>query len=137
MASMRAAVTRSRRLMEVAAVPEPREPGPGEVLVRPEAVGLCGSDFHYYLGDIGTIDDPSTLFPRVQGHEASATVLAAGPGCATSLAPGTRVALWPVVGCGDCAACRIGRPNACVRISPIWIHPARTPLQHLPVPAPQ
>jgi L-gulonate 5-dehydrogenase len=47
--------------MEVVGVPEPGAPGPGDVLVAPEAVGLCGSDFHYFTGDIGTIDDPSTL----------------------------------------------------------------------------
>jgi len=46
--------------MKVVGVEAPGAPGPGEVLVAPEAVGLCGSDFHYFLGDIGTIDDAST-----------------------------------------------------------------------------
>ena len=51
--------------MAVVDIPEPGDPGPGEVLVRPEAVGLCGSDFHYYLGDISAVDD-SERFPRTR-----------------------------------------------------------------------
>ena len=51
--------------MEVVDVSEPAAPGPGEVFVQPTAVGLCGSDFYYFLGDIGTIDDPLTLYPRI------------------------------------------------------------------------
>jgi threonine dehydrogenase-like Zn-dependent dehydrogenase len=134
---MRAAVTQSRGVMEVVTVPEPGEPGPGEVLVRPDAVGLCGSDFHYFLGDIGTIDDPSTLFPRIQGHEAAGTVLATGDGCPPAIAPGARVALWPVTGCGRCYACRIGRPNACAEISLIGVHRDGALQEQLVVPAEQ
>jgi threonine dehydrogenase-like Zn-dependent dehydrogenase len=134
---MRAAVTRGRGAMEVVAVPEPGVPGPGEVLVAPEAVGLCGSDFHYFLGDIGTIDDPSTLYPRVQGHEAAATVLAAGPDCPPQLTAGLRVALWPVASCGRCYACRVGRGNACVNISLIGVHQDGALQEQLVVPAGQ
>jgi 2-desacetyl-2-hydroxyethyl bacteriochlorophyllide A dehydrogenase len=108
--------------MEVGAVADPGAPGVGQVLVAPEAVGLCGSDFHYFLGDIGTIEDPSVLYPRVQGHEAAGTILAVGPDCPAALAVGQRVALWPVSACGRCYACRIGRPNACVAISLIGVH---------------
>jgi L-gulonate 5-dehydrogenase len=108
--------------MEVVGVPEPGAPGPGDVLVAPEAVGLCGSDFHSFTGDIGTIDDPSTLYPRIQGHEAAGTILDVGPDCPAELVAGTRVALWPVGACGTCYACRIGRGNACVRISLIGVH---------------
>jgi 2-desacetyl-2-hydroxyethyl bacteriochlorophyllide A dehydrogenase len=119
---MRAAVTRDRRVMEVVGVPEPAAPGPGEVLVQPEAVGICGSDFHYFLGDIGTIDDPSTLYPRVLGHEAAGTILDVGADCPPGLTPGQRVALWPVSACGRCYACRIGRPNVCANLSLIGVH---------------
>ena len=134
---MRAAVTRDRGLMDVVAVPEPGAPGPGEVLVRPEAVGLCGSDFHYFTGDIGTIDDPSSLYPRIQGHEAAATILEVGEGCPAELAPGTRVALWPVSACGRCYACRIGRGNACANISLIGVHADGALQEQLLVPAAQ
>ncbi len=123
--------------MEVVGVDEPGAPGPGQVLVAPEAVGLCGSDFHYFLGDIGTIDDPSTLYPRVQGHEAAGTVLAVGPDCAPDIAAGTRVALWPVTSCGRCYACRVGRGNACVNISLIGVHEDGALQEQLLVPAAQ
>ena len=63
---MKAAVTEARGTMRIADVPDPGEPGSGEVVVRPEAVGLCGSDFHYFLGHLG--DAVGTdLYPRVQG----------------------------------------------------------------------
>jgi len=137
MTRMRAAVTRGPGRMEVEAVPEPGAPGPGEVLVRPEAVGLCGSDFHYYLGDIGTIEDPSTLYPRIQGHEAAGTIAAVGDGCPPGLVEGARVALWPVHGCGSCYPCSIGRPNACVRLSLIGVHQDGALQELLTVPAGQ
>jgi L-gulonate 5-dehydrogenase len=137
MTTMRAAVTRGRGRMEVVAVPEPRAPGPGEVLVRPEAVGLCGSDFHYFTGDIGTIDDVASLYPRIQGHEAAAIVLGVGPGDTGGLAPGMRVALWPVSSCGRCYACGVGRGNACVNISLIGVHSDGALAEQLVVPAAQ
>ena len=65
---MKAAVTEAPGAMRVADVPDVGDPGSGEVLVRPEAVGLCGSDFHYFLGHLG--DAVGTdLYPRIQGHE--------------------------------------------------------------------
>jgi L-gulonate 5-dehydrogenase len=135
--SMLAAVTRAKGAMEVIAVDEPGAPGPGQVLVRPEAVGLCGSDFHYFLGDLGTIDDPASLYPRIQGHEAAGTILDVGADCPSALAAGQRVALWPVSACGHCYACRIGRPNACVAISLIGVHTDGALQQQLLVPAAQ
>ena len=72
---MLAAVTRGESSMELVDVPVPGEPGPGEVVLRPEVVGVCGSDVHLFDGDLG--DD---VFPRIQGHEISAVVDAVGPG---------------------------------------------------------
>jgi L-gulonate 5-dehydrogenase len=123
--------------MEVVGVEAPGAPGPGEVLVAPEAVGLCGSDFHYFLGDIGTIDDASTLYPRIQGHEAAGTILDVGPDCPPGLAAGTRVAVWPVASCGRCYACRVGRGNACVNISLVGVHRDGALQEQLLVPAAQ
>jgi threonine dehydrogenase-like Zn-dependent dehydrogenase len=131
---MRAAVTTGRRQMEVVEVPEPPEPGPGQVLVRPEAVGLCGSDFHHYLGDLGTVD-VSRLYPRIMGHETAASVVAAGPD--VGLTPGTRVALWPVLGCGHCYPCSLGRPNVCQNLSLIGVHQDGSLQDRLVVPATQ
>jgi threonine dehydrogenase-like Zn-dependent dehydrogenase len=123
--------------MEVADVREPDEPGPGELLVRPESVGLCGSDFHYFHGDIGLTEDPADLYPRIQGHEFSAIVEQVGPECPTGFAAGQRVAVWPVTACGNCACCRMGRENACENISLIGIHKNGALQERLHVPAHQ
>ena len=105
--------------MSVVDVPEPGEPGPGEVIVRPEAVGLCGSDFHYFLGDIGL---DAQLYPRIQGHEAAGILEQVGPECPPGLSAGERVAIWPLGSCGRCYPCRIGRANVCANISLVGVH---------------
>jgi threonine dehydrogenase-like Zn-dependent dehydrogenase len=115
---MRAAVTQAKGVMELVEVPEPGEPGPGEVIVRPEAVGICGSDFHYFVGEHG----PGWGFPRIQGHEVSGLIDAVGPDCREGLKSGTRVSLWPLTSCGRCYPCRIGRPNVCDNFRLIGIH---------------
>src|SRR5918999_5374268 len=106
--------------MEMADVEPPGEPGPGEVIVRPQAVGICGSDFHFYLGEMGTGD--GSEFPRIQGHEVGAVVEAVGPGCTRGLSAGDSVALHPLSYCGRCYPCRIGRTNVCDNFSLIGIH---------------
>jgi threonine dehydrogenase-like Zn-dependent dehydrogenase len=123
--------------MELADLPDPGEPRAGEVVVRPEVVGICGSDFHYFVGDIGTIDDPSELYPRVQGHEFSAVVDAVGPDCPPNLRAGQRVAVWPLLACGTCYPCRIGRANVCANISLFGIHRDGALQERLRVPATQ
>ena len=133
---MRAAVTRGPGEMVVMDVADPGDPGAGEILVRPEAVGICGSDFHYYLGDIGGVAH-SERFPRIQGHEFCAVVEAVGPEGPPELGSGTRVALWPVHACGNCYPCRIGRGNACVNIRLIGIHFDGALQERLTLPATQ
>ena len=123
--------------MEVVDVDEPSSPGVGEVLIAPDAVGLCGSDFHYFTGDIGTIDDPSSLYPRIQGHEIAATIVEVGEACPPHLSPGMRVAVWPVNGCGACYPCSLGRENACVSISLTGIHSDGALQERLLLPATQ
>jgi threonine dehydrogenase-like Zn-dependent dehydrogenase len=56
--------------MTLVEAPEPGAPGPGEVIVRSEAVGFFGSDFHYFTGDLGAVPQ-AKLYPRIQGHEAA------------------------------------------------------------------
>jgi threonine dehydrogenase-like Zn-dependent dehydrogenase len=123
--------------MEVVDVAEPEAAGPGELIVRPETVGLCGSDFHYFHGDIGLTDDPDELYPRIQGHEFSAIVEDVGADCPPALATGQRVAVWPLTACGHCRCCRIGRENACENISLIGIHVDGALQELLSVPAHQ
>lgn len=134
---MRAALTRGRSVMDVVDVPEPDGADARGLLVRPEAVGLCGSDFHYFHGDIGLTDDPDDLYPRIQGHEFSAIVEDVGPDCPPGFAAGQRVAVWPVSACGRCRCCRIGRENACENISLIGIHVDGALQELLRVPAHQ
>lgn len=112
---MRAVVTTGPGRIELDERPAPGEPGPGQVVVRPLAVGICGSDFHYLMGELGD-------FPRIQGHEVGAVVEAVGPDCTRGLAPGDPVALHPLTHCGHCYPCRIGRTNACDNFSLIGIH---------------
>jgi threonine dehydrogenase-like Zn-dependent dehydrogenase len=123
--------------MEVVDVREPGSAGTGELIVRPETVGLCGSDFHYFHGDIGLTDDPDELYPRIQGHEFSAIVEDIGPDCPPGFAAGQRVAVWPLSSCGHCRCCRIGRENACENISLIGIHVDGALQELLRVPAEQ
>ena len=132
--ALRAAVTEGRETMRVIDVPEPGEPRAGEVIVRPEAVGLCGSDFHYFLGDLGAVEE-SLLYPRIQGHEAAGIVEEVGPDCPASVRAGERVAIWPHTSCGHCYPCRIGRGNVCANIRLIGIHQDGALQERLRLPA--
>lgn len=108
-ATMRAAVLHGLGQLSLAERPVP-EPGPGEVLVRVEAVGTCGSDVHYYRH--GRIGDFVVREPLVLGHEAAGTVVACGPGADTRRM-GRRVSIEPGTPCGSCGECRPGRYNLC------------------------
>jgi len=82
------------------------DPGPGEVLVDVQACGVCHTDLHYREGGIG--DE----FPYLLGHEAAGVVAAVGPDV-SAVAPDDFVVLnWRAV-CGECRACRRGRPWYC------------------------
>jgi L-gulonate 5-dehydrogenase len=74
---------------------------PGEHLIKVEAVGICGSDMHAYLGH-----DARRPAPLILGHEAAGTVVG-GP------LDGKRVTVNPLVTCGTCPACKTGRQNLC------------------------
>lgn len=119
---MRAAVTREKGRIEVADLPEPADPGAGEVLLRPEAVGICGSDFHLLAGELETHELYGPQFPRIQGHEIGAMIEALGPGCPQHLQAGLRVAVYPLTSCLQCYACRAGRPNVCANFKLIGVH---------------
>ncbi len=134
---MLAAVTESPGVMVVGEVPEPGPPGPQDVLIRPEVVGICGSDIHVYSGDVGALSGASNFFPRIQGHEFCAVVEEAGPDCPGGFKPGDRVAVWPLRGCGRCYPCRIGRANACVSLELFGVHLDGGLQQLLSVPAAQ
>jgi L-gulonate 5-dehydrogenase len=119
---VRAAVTQGANAIEVTDRPAPGEPGPGQVVVRSEAVGLCGSDFHFLSGELVVTDVHGPQFPRVQGHEVAGVIEALGSDCPGHLSTGDRVAVWPLQACGECYPCRIGRPNVCPNFSLVGIH---------------
>ncbi len=118
---MRAAVAESVGVMTVVDRPEPGEPGPGKVLVHPEAVGICGSDYHLFSGHMSEAAGGSQ-FPRVLGHEVGATIAAVGPECRAALSSGQRVSMLPISACGACYPCSVARPNACDNFSLVGIH---------------
>jgi 2-desacetyl-2-hydroxyethyl bacteriochlorophyllide A dehydrogenase len=103
---MRALVWQGPNEMTVEDVPEPGDPGAGELILRAEAVGICGSEVEGYLGHMG-----NRTPPLVMGHEFAGTVVAAGPGA--SELEGARVAVNPLSGCGECSLCRAGLSNVC------------------------
>ena len=117
---MRAVVTEHVAAMALRERDEPDAPAAGEVIVAPEAVGICGSDFHIYHGDLS--EEAGGALPRIQGHEVAARIVALGEGCRSGLAVGQRVALMPLAHCGECYACSIGRTNACPHFRLIGVH---------------
>lgn len=92
--------------MQLSAVPQP-EPGPGDVLVKVGAAGVCHSDLHIIEAPAGAFPLPMTL-----GHENAGWVEALGPGV-TGWQPGDAVAVYGILGCGRCFACLRGRDNEC------------------------
>src|ERR1700730_9924413 len=92
---------------------EIEDPGPGEVQVRVNAVGLCGSDLHSYSE--GSVGDTPCEYPMVLGHEPAGTVVKTGTGV-TGWAPGDRAALEPALYCYHCEFCRTGHHNVCANI---------------------
>jgi len=110
---MRAALLTGIRQIELREVPEPELTDDFDVLVRVGAVGVCGSDIHYYSE--GRIGDQIVSYPFVVGHESAGTVEKVGPSV-RRLKPGDRVALDPAVVCGACDQCLSGRPNTCRRL---------------------
>jgi L-iditol 2-dehydrogenase len=88
-------------------------PGPGQVLVEVSAVGVCGSDIHYFME--GRIGDFVVEAPLVLGHEAAGVVRGLGPGV-HGLEVGQRVAMEPGIPCRRCRACRTGHYNLCPNV---------------------
>jgi len=91
----------------VAEVPDPT-PRAGEVIVKVDCCGICGTDLHILAGEF-----PPTPYPITPGHEFAGTVVARGPDIKPDLPEGARVAVDPSLLCGYCRQCRAGRDNLC------------------------
>ena len=94
--------------IEVIDIPQPAAPADGEVLIRLQYVGFCGSDLNTFLGRNGMAKE--NVIP---GHEVGAVIEAVGAGVPDTLKPGMQVTVNPYTNCGHCASCRNGRVNAC------------------------
>ncbi|MBK9166895.1 MAG: alcohol dehydrogenase catalytic domain-containing protein [Bryobacterales bacterium] len=88
-------------------------PAPGEVQVRVEAVGVCGSDMHSYLE--GAVGDTPARYPMVLGHEPAGVVEAVGAGV-TGWSRGDRAVLEPAIYCYHCEFCLSGHHNVCTNL---------------------
>src|SRR4051812_16699166 len=89
---------------------EPPRPGPGEAVVAPRYVGLCGTDLELFTGTMPYFAEGHAAFPIQPGHEVAAVVVSAPAG---GPEPGSRVLVDPVVGCGGCRACGTGIQVRC------------------------
>lgn len=109
---MRALVIHAAGDLRLEERPDPT-PGPGQLLLRLAAGGICGSDLHYVNhGGFGAI---RLKEPMILGHEVSAHVAALGEGVA-GFAPGQLVAVSPSRPCGGCRFCHKGLPNHCLNM---------------------
>lgn len=89
------------------------DPGPGEVQIRIDAVGICGSDLHAYSE--GAVGSTPNVYPMVLGHEPAGTIVKTGAGV-TGLKVDDRGALEPALYCYHCEFCLSGRHNVCANL---------------------
>lgn len=108
---MRSAPLVAPRRIELIDAKSPEGPHHGELLVKMRAVGLCGSDLHWWAE--GHIHSTCAAYPQVLGHEPVGEVVATGQGV-RNFKPGDRVAMEPSLTCGHCEFCRAGSHNLCV-----------------------
>ena len=99
--------------MEICDLPDPRIENDTDVLIKVGAVGVCGSDVHYYL--TGRIGSQVVEYPYRVGHEFAGTVEEVADGV-SGLKVGDRVAVDPAMSCGECDQCRAGRLHTCRRL---------------------
>ncbi|MCK3655059.1 alcohol dehydrogenase [Pasteurellaceae bacterium Macca] len=88
-----------------------------DVLIRVEAMGICGSDIGAYRGT-----NPLVSYPRILGHEIVGTILESGFGMPENINVGDRVVLDPYIYCKECYPCSIGRTNCCEKLQVLGVH---------------
>ncbi|MFW6335741.1 MAG: zinc-dependent alcohol dehydrogenase [Phycisphaeraceae bacterium] len=139
-AMMKAARLHGPRDLRCEDVPHPGPPPEGHVLIRVEAVGVCGSDLHTY--EHGRIGDTSVESPLILGHEFAGVIEEVGEAAVTEegrpLRKGDRVAVDPAWPCGKCEPCRMGHPNLCIDHAFAGVYPTDGALRrfmHVPASA--
>ena len=126
---MRAIVLDRPGRFRVAQLPDPA-PGPGQIVVKVECCGVCGTDLHIMDGEF-----PPTPYPITPGHEFAGTVAALGRDVSIDLPVGARVAVDPSLYCGYCRRCRSGRDNLCENWAAIGDTVAGAFAEYVAVPA--
>lgn len=112
---MKAVVCSAPGALELIDRPPPGGLKSGEIRLAISHIGICGTDYHIYEGK-----HPFLEYPRVMGHEISAHVRETGAGSAFSA--GDLVIVNPYLACGQCIACRRGKPNCCMAIKVLGVH---------------
>lgn len=113
-------------LIEERSVPEPAE---NQVQIKVRLAGICGSDSHIYRGH-----NPFAKYPRVIGHEFFGVIEKVGSGI-DSKRIGERVSIDPVLSCGHCYPCSIGKPNVCETLEVLGVHTDGGFTEYVNVPA--
>ena len=118
---MIAAVTEGVGAMIVVECDEPGPAGPGEVVIAPEAVGICGSDYHIFFGELSEEAGRYCRVYRVTRW--AGVIVSAWEGMpARAAKSGSASPLMPIASCGSCYPCSVGRPNACDHFRLIGVH---------------
>ena len=88
---------------------------PGHAIIKIRRIGICGTDLHAYTGT-----QPYFTYPRILGHELAADLIEADG--ADGFVPGEALTIIPYFNCGNCIACRNGKPNCCTDIKVCGVH---------------
>jgi len=107
---LKALVLTGLKRLEFIDVPQPQITKDTDILLKMAAVGICGSDVHYY--ETGKVGSQVVTYPYRIGHECSATVTQIGK-TVRDIKIGDKVVVEPAVSCHNCDQCRIGRENTC------------------------
>ncbi|GGZ12328.1 alcohol dehydrogenase [Echinicola pacifica] len=101
---------------------------PGKAIIKIRRIGICGTDLHAFEGT-----QPFFNYPRVLGHELSGELVEVDG--AEGFAPGDLVTIIPYFNCGECVACKAGKPNCCARISVFGVHEDGGMKEYISVPS--
>lgn len=113
---MKAIRVNSPKNIEIADVAMPNKPLEEEVFIKIKAAGICGSDLHIYHGS-----NPMATYPRIIGHEFVGEVIEIGNKI-NDLQVGDHVTIDPVISCGTCYPCSVGRNNVCTSLKVRGVH---------------
>ncbi|MBP1968568.1 L-gulonate 5-dehydrogenase [Virgibacillus natechei] len=113
---MKAVCISKANTIELLDVEEPTIKQENEVKVKIKRVGICGSDMHIYHGT-----NPLATYPRIVGHEVTGEIVKTGKDV-NRVTVGDHVVIEPITFCGECYACKSGRPNVCKEVSVFGVH---------------